>query len=377
MKRLSYALTISFLISSTVIGINAIFPKPALSQETSDVSSIDPSQANDPTSKLELRLFDFTYKSDSEDERLKRLENFVFGQPQTGTDSQRIARIEQSVTASASTATSAPNVTNARPTDNQRIAPAQAEANSSAKQPFDGTDYPRVDQLEQQILGKKFSEETLPQRLSRLETKAFGHPSTSNDLASRVDALDSYASRNDIYGEQNRLVQKPQYSPLAQMTYAPTTQAPTPNSYFQPNVTSTNDRVAAMEKAVFGHENEHHSLQDRVEKLEKKVIPYKHGQESQSLPIRVDQLWSILNVANTLNSSPIAANPSNANFDQSNYSPQSKALKPHHSWLHAVGKVLETAAMTAASSGMMGMGGYPYGGYGYGGYPGYNGIGGF
>ena len=218
------------------------------------------------------------------------------------------------------------------------------------------------------MLKQQYHQDSLPVRLSRLETKAFGHPSTSNDLASRVDALDSYVNRNDIYGERNIIAQAPQYAPVNTGSYAPTTAPPAPNPFLQTNSTSTNDRVNAMEKAVFGHDYANRSLKDRVERLEKKVIPYKHGQESQSLPMRVDQLWSILSVANTLKSSPIAANPQNADFSQASYGytnsqmennqqPQTVAQKPHHSWLHKVGHVLGTAAMMAASSGMMGMGG--------------------
>jgi hypothetical protein len=370
----SLELMLLFSIAAVFLlnGYSSCQPASALVEETAQKatssSATDAKTPDDPISKLELRLFDFTYKSDSKDARLQRLENFVFGATQTGTDDERLAKLEKSVTEG--TPTSAAN--------SSTTPDAAPQTENSA--PFNSTDYPRVDQLEQQMLGRQFHEDSLPVRLSRLESKAFGHPSKSNDLASRVDALDNYLDRNDIYGERNTIAQTPQYAPVATGSYSPTTAPPAPNPYLQPNAISTNDRVSAMEKAVFGHDYANRSLKDRVERLEKKIIPYKHGQESQSLPVRVDQLWSILSVANTLKSAPVAANPNNANFSQANYgysnsqfennqAAQTVAQKPKHSWLHKVGHVLGTAAMMAASSGMMG-----YGGMGYGGY---NGIGGF
>lgn len=375
-SRASFELTSFFCL--LLSGYLACQPALALVEETpqkaANTSSVDAKNPDVPISKLELRLFDFTYQSDSEQARLQRLENFVFGATQTGSDDERLAKLEKSVTEGKSTTG----------TTQASAPPADDTA------PFNYTDYPRVDQLEQQMLGRQFHADSLPVRLSRLETKAFGHPSTSNDLASRVDALDNFLNRNDIYGERNTIAQPPQYAPVATGRYSATTAPPAPNPYLQSNVVSTNDRVTAIEKAVFGHDYANRSLNDRVERLEKKIIPYKHGQESQSLPVRVDQLWSILSVANTLKSAPFAANPQNADFSQASYGytntqlennqrPQTVAQKPHHSWLHKVGHVLGTAALMAASSGMMGYGGMGYGGMGYGGmgYGGYNGIGGF
>jgi len=354
-------------------------------QKAVSTSSVDTKSPDDQISKLELRLFDFNYQSDSEGTRLKRLENFVFGATQTGSDDERLAKLEKSVTEGKRTTVtnnSSPPATTSRSGTTQDAPPPPENT-----APFNSTDYPRVDQLEQQMLGQQFHADSLPVRLSRLESKAFGHPSKSNDLALRVDALDNYLDRNDIYGERNTIAQAPQYAPVATGNYSPTTAPPAPNPYLASNLVSTNDRVSAMEKAVFGHDYASRPLKDRVERLEKKIIPYKHGQESQSLPVRVDQLWSILSVANTLKSAPLAANPNNAKFSpgsygysntqyENNLSPQAVAQKPHHSWLHKVGHVLETAAIVAASSSMGGMG---YGGMGYGGmgYGGYNGIGGF
>lgn len=57
------------------------------------------------------------------------------------------------------------------------------------------TDYPHVTALEKAILGESYPNDQLADRLSRLETKAFGKPTTGQDLSDRTDALERYAEK--------------------------------------------------------------------------------------------------------------------------------------------------------------------------------------
>lgn len=57
------------------------------------------------------------------------------------------------------------------------------------------SDYPHVTALEKEILGESHAGEPLADRLSRMETKAFGNPSTGQDLSDRTDALERYAEK--------------------------------------------------------------------------------------------------------------------------------------------------------------------------------------
>ncbi len=50
--------------------------------------------------------------------------------------------------------------------------------------------YPRVTQLEQQLLGKTYVSEPLPTRVSRLEMKQFGKVTPGDDYGDRIDRLD-------------------------------------------------------------------------------------------------------------------------------------------------------------------------------------------
>jgi hypothetical protein len=58
-------------------------------------------------------------------------------------------------------------------------------------------------------------------------------------------------------------------------------------------------RTAALEKFVFGHSQTSAKMKPRVQRLEKKLVPYEHHSASdQDLEKRVDHLWSTLEAGN-------------------------------------------------------------------------------
>ena len=59
----------------------------------------------------------------------------------------------------------------------------------------DRGDYPHITELENAILHKTYLTDTIEDRLSRLETAAFGSASKNPDLSARTDALDNYAEK--------------------------------------------------------------------------------------------------------------------------------------------------------------------------------------
>ena len=56
--------------------------------------------------------------------------------------------------------------------------------------------YPRVDALEELLLNNTNKKMALEKRLGLLEKKAFGHPSDSDDMSARTDALEQYWQKN-------------------------------------------------------------------------------------------------------------------------------------------------------------------------------------
>ena len=57
-------------------------------------------------------------------------------------------------------------------------------------------------------------------------------------------------------------------------------------------------RTTAMEQFIFGRAEGKLKIEARVQRLEKKLIPYEHHAEGKPLSKRVDRLWSTLEAAN-------------------------------------------------------------------------------
>jgi hypothetical protein len=303
----------------------------------------------DVLSKMEVRLLDHDYRSEPEAQRLERLEKFVFGGPETGGVKERVERLKAAIVpAPASQPTASSQSSLAGPKSGDKTSSKSSPVASSKTQPtttYDPSDfgsYPRVAQLEQQFFNKTFTADPLPVRVARLETKEFGKSSPNEDLCDRMDRLDRIA-----------LKPSPQESPaagngaVAHSAYdGPAGPAPPGQHWvqygFPPNITPFNQfadaksdypsdgsgeggkpaienpfapgsakingveqRTATLEKFVFGHEHFGKPIAERVEKLEKKLVPYEHNGDK-DIATRVDHLWTMLNAANTMNKSPVS-----------------------------------------------------------------------
>jgi hypothetical protein len=231
---------------------------------------------------LEKRFFEHTYAKDGMDQRLERLEKMVFGEVRPGSDQERLANLlaavpaEPSEPAENSTAQAAPNAQNA---------PAQttttADSTDTAGNESDSSDYPTVTNLETEILGKSYPKKGIRQRLSALETKAFGAVSTSDDLSDRVTLLQRYASEHNLDAP-------PSYSstyPTASNSNAspPPTAPPAANSPLEA-------KVAWLERLVYGTANTGKPLINRVKRLDRTLVPDEHLDTTESLPDNVNTL---------------------------------------------------------------------------------------
>jgi hypothetical protein len=125
-------------------------------------------------SQLEHRFFAREYVHDPVEKRLERLELMVFGATQDGDSGDRFAHLKKAIGA--------------------RSAQAQAQipkTAAGAKQaaPLTSQQYPVLKTLEWRTFKKTFPNDTLPDRLSRLEKKVFGADNTAMSYADRVDRL--------------------------------------------------------------------------------------------------------------------------------------------------------------------------------------------
>jgi hypothetical protein len=308
---------------------------------------------------LEDKFFDHSYAQDDESARLNRLEQFIFGSAQSGSMHDRLSKLQAAVAANQP----APSQT---PKDATQSANANSPASNSkpAVSPpaFDYSNYPRVNGLEKQLLGTTYAHEPLPQRLDRLEKKAYGEASSSNDLCARVDRLDSYAGKHDIFHER----QSPDIVVGKGGTTQPTEDSddaspPAQNAFVaaSQDASGSAQRIAAMEKVMFGRQYDSRPLIERVQHLEKRLVPYEHDLDKKDLASRVDNLWSILKAANPDRSGSLAANGADsyisANLPSASYGgrpapspsvtpnqPANQDQSAHHSWLHSLGKAIDS-----------------------------------
>lgn len=267
--------------------------------------------------KIEDRLLEHDYRSETDDQRLQRLENFVFGGPESGTVKERIARLNSAL--APVSAAEDPNVAASKTT----TASSPPKATAPHYDQSDYGTYPRVAELEQQVFGKTFVTDALPVRVSRLETKEFGHASDKDDLADRMDKLDKLLAPSSALMRPTVAQANPANNAMAYHSapsvyssgngFGPSAcddepKKPAIENPFTPgsaDVKSIEQRTSSLEKFVFGHEHYGKPLGERVARLEKKLVPYEHHADK-DLPTRVDHLWTMLAAANTSDRSPLA-----------------------------------------------------------------------
>ena len=139
----------------------------------------------------EKKFFERPFDGETNDHRLDRLENFIFGATSTGAPQVRIAKIARIVPLASPQPTSSGVGQPAAPTKSAAKSASTTGGEASTLLESPGH-YPHITALEGEMLGNTFEAQPLPQRLARLEIKAFGKASTSNDMEERTDAIDNY-----------------------------------------------------------------------------------------------------------------------------------------------------------------------------------------
>lgn len=138
------------------------------------------SQYSAVLTKMENSIFGIDYNSQSDDSRLKRLEESVYGTTSNNSVQQRVDKLSKDLSADLI---------------GQEIKPKKdtfAEDDGSYKEPVEKADssvkYPVVDNLEKSVFNKEFKTMDINQRVANLEQKVFSK-TYNDDLSSRVDRL--------------------------------------------------------------------------------------------------------------------------------------------------------------------------------------------
>jgi len=128
---------------------------------------------------LENRYFSQAYTHDPVEKRLERLECLVYGSSREGTNIERLGRLQKTVATRSQ-----------QPIAQEKGATAiSSSKDKDAKPPQTSKQYPILNTLEWKTLKKTFPDESLDQRLGRLESKMFGQPAETMAYADRVERL--------------------------------------------------------------------------------------------------------------------------------------------------------------------------------------------
>ncbi|MCA9805721.1 MAG: hypothetical protein KC777_27305, partial [Cyanobacteria bacterium HKST-UBA02] len=258
---------------------------------------------------LENKYFDHTYPKDTDEARIERLEELIFGEAKTGDDNTRLSSLLAAVP---SLQSSGPPSSSPSPAAGQSSPSGNNGNDNTDADPDDtSTDYPRVDAIEQVMLGKVYKGESLKRRLDQLEIKAFGKSPNIPDLSDRVDNLERYVDSHyhksisqitdprKIYNysspeESPSTYRAPAYSGSGSYGMAPPMASGMPGS--MPPVappgptTPIPDQVSWLENQVFGRSNPQMPLVERLQKLDQAVFPSEPPDSSASIPMQVKVL---------------------------------------------------------------------------------------
>lgn len=147
------------------------------------------SQFSPVLSKMEKSLFGLDYSSQSDDARLNRIEEVVYGEPSKTAVSQRVDKLKKDLSADLI---------------GQEIKPKKdsfEDEDAGVKESFqkeDKTvDYPVVNAIEDKVFHNEFKSMDINQRLANLEQRVF-KKNYSDDLSTRVDRLKNAVVPNTI-----------------------------------------------------------------------------------------------------------------------------------------------------------------------------------
>lgn len=178
----------------------SLWSQEAICQDVGQGSGAEIVNTYPHVTDLENAILGLSYVKDSLPVRLGRMEAKAFGAASKDPDlSQRTDALTQYADQKLGKRT-----VYASDTDSFESGPADVSGSADIGNPGSPandqasvqSDYPHVTALEVAILGgQSFPKEPLADRLSRMETKAFGKPSRNLDLSDRTDALETYAEK--------------------------------------------------------------------------------------------------------------------------------------------------------------------------------------
>jgi len=317
------------------LGVTGVMASAAIANSArASASAADGQTSSTPEmlTRFEDQLLECSYPKEPVETRLARLEQFVFGSKSTGPIPDRMQALSVAIQNAAPKNGSGGDAVSSRQDSSSVQNSGQSSASTPGLAPPLGANtpvassygdlgfgsYPRVTQLEQQLLGKTYVSDPLPKRVSRLEMKQFGKVTPGDDYGDRIDQLDQAVPRspttanNDADEGQtysaapaNAAPGSPRYAPVP-TPYAGANPAGAPRSAAAPNgipvapsfqrprgatgspatayVSTTDSLPSQQEQEASGD----YGRYPRVSALEQKVFGLTY--EKDSLPVRIARL---------------------------------------------------------------------------------------
>lgn len=254
------------------------------------------SQIAKTLSNIENSLFGVEYTTQSDEKRLSRIEETIYGEKKSGDIKSRLLNLDKDASCNVMGCEIPPkrdtfdddfeknNHSNYQ--NNEHIAQQYTEYEEREDA---NIEYPAVDTLEMSAFGKQYKNLDIKTRLSNLERKEFLKTYSNDNLSTRVERLKSklaYKSNEDIVDDNIKNFNN--YSNLMADNTFPS------DNYFSPKTMNKNHNYMTekQREKYFDNQLEDRDLRAKLNKIEKFV--FKRSYTNDTIDNRLSRLESII-----------------------------------------------------------------------------------
>ncbi|MBI2810016.1 MAG: hypothetical protein HYX67_04205 [Candidatus Melainabacteria bacterium] len=231
---------------------------------------------------LEQKFFGHTYDNETDEDRAQRIEKLIYGTASEGTAAARIKKL-----ASVTYLDTRPDPVETPAASAPRSAaststPAPVPAPVPISRPSVPTPVPiPLAKKEEEILGATYIGQPLSARIVRMETKAFGASSKSDDMGERTDNLEQFA--------EQKLHKKPFLADeVADSTIEETPEPGQSPAQGSSQLQSAYPHITDLENSILGQASPSLPLEKRLSAMETKA--FGSASKSDDLSSRTDAL---------------------------------------------------------------------------------------
>ena len=235
---------------------------------------------NDILLKMENEVFGVDYSNQKTEQRLSRLEEYVYGQKHSGNSSERIKRLADDLNADMI---------------GQKADPAEIAEAQEDDYVDESVDYPVLDEVEKKLSLKSVQGQSLHSRLAAIEKKLFNKSYETDDFYTRVERIkDKSHTGADLIADEDDGLTLPEVIPdrFANSGILP-------KRYGNNNSANYDYKLSALEKKVLNSTFPDENSNDRLARLESRVFDTEFYYDDES--DRLERLESAINAKTSSN----------------------------------------------------------------------------